>query len=188
MRRTSKRSFLAKKQHNTLQGPVAVAMLCVLPLSKPVQPRSHVNEILRMQYAIHGAPSSRLMEQEVLGRTSFRLFYNRRSVSQSVSVSGPWPDFYYYPTSVHLLMWGVLSDERFNTSKPRPCCNSGGFEPGSGHVGFVVAKVALGEVFSEYFGFPCQALHRLFHTHHHLGLLQYGLSSGHGSTPPSKSQ
>jgi hypothetical protein len=26
----------------------------------------------------------------------------------------------------------------------------------SGHVGFVVDKVALGQVFSEYFGFPCQ--------------------------------
>jgi hypothetical protein len=30
-----------------------------------------------------------------------------------------------------------------------------GFEPGSGHVGFVVDKVALGQVFSEYFGSPC---------------------------------
>jgi hypothetical protein len=38
---------------------------------------------------------------------------------------------------------------------------------GSGHVGFVVDKVALGQVFSEYFGFPCQALCRLLHTHHH---------------------
>jgi hypothetical protein len=29
--------------------------------------------------------------------------------------------------------------------------------------------VALGQVFSEYFGFPCQFLfHRLHHTHHHL--------------------
>jgi hypothetical protein len=26
-----------------------------------------------------------------------------------------------------------------------------------GHVGFVVDKVALGQVFSEYFGFPCQS-------------------------------
>jgi hypothetical protein len=30
-----------------------------------------------------------------------------------------------------------------------------GFEPGSGHVGFVVYKVAREQVFSEYFGFPC---------------------------------
>jgi hypothetical protein len=27
----------------------------------------------------------------------------------------------------------------------------------SDHVGFVVDKVALGQVFSEYFGFPCQS-------------------------------
>jgi hypothetical protein len=31
-----------------------------------------------------------------------------------------------------------------------------GFEPRSGHVGFVVDRVALGQVFSKYFGFPCQ--------------------------------
>jgi hypothetical protein len=50
-----------------------------------------------------------------------------------------------------------------------------GFEPGSGHVGFVVDKVALGQVFSEYFGFPCQfTFYRLLHNHHHhhLGLVQ----------------
>jgi hypothetical protein len=36
-------------------------------------------------------------------------------------------------------------------------------------VGFVVDKVALGQIFSEYFGFPCQFLfHRLLYTHHHL--------------------
>jgi hypothetical protein len=43
-----------------------------------------------------------------------------------------------------------------------------GFEPSSGHVGFVVDKVALGQVFSEYFGFPCQfSFQRLLHIHHH---------------------
>jgi hypothetical protein len=31
-----------------------------------------------------------------------------------------------------------------------------GFEARSGDVGFVVDKVAMGQVFSEYFGFPCQ--------------------------------
>jgi hypothetical protein len=31
-----------------------------------------------------------------------------------------------------------------------------GFEPKPGNVGFVVEKVVLGQVFSEYFGFPCQ--------------------------------
>jgi hypothetical protein len=36
-------------------------------------------------------------------------------------------------------------------------------------VGFVVDKVALGQVFSEYFGSPCQSLfHQLLHNHPHL--------------------
>jgi hypothetical protein len=35
-------------------------------------------------------------------------------------------------------------------------------------VGFVVDKVVLGQVFSEYFGFPCQSLfHQLLHNHPH---------------------
>jgi hypothetical protein len=34
---------------------------------------------------------------------------------------------------------------------------------------FVVDKVALGQVFSEYFGFPCQfSFHQLLHNHPHL--------------------
>jgi hypothetical protein len=33
--------------------------------------------------------------------------------------------------------------------------------------------VALGQVFSMYFGFSCQfSFHRLLHIHHHLGLVQ----------------
>jgi hypothetical protein len=44
-----------------------------------------------------------------------------------------------------------------------------GFEPGSGHVGFVVDKVALGQVFSKYFCFPCQSsFHQLLHNRHHI--------------------
>jgi hypothetical protein len=36
-------------------------------------------------------------------------------------------------------------------------------------VGFVVNKVALGQVFSKHFGFPFQsAFHQLLHNHHHL--------------------
>jgi hypothetical protein len=44
-----------------------------------------------------------------------------------------------------------------------------------GHVRFVVGKVALGEGFSKYLGFPYQfSFHRLLHTHHHHpGLVQY---------------
>jgi hypothetical protein len=44
-----------------------------------------------------------------------------------------------------------------------------GFKPGSIHLGFVVDKVALGQGFSEYFGFPCQSLFRQFlHNQHHV--------------------
>jgi hypothetical protein len=36
-------------------------------------------------------------------------------------------------------------------------------------MGFVVDKVALGPLFSEYFGFPCQSsFHQLLHNHPHL--------------------
>jgi hypothetical protein len=36
-------------------------------------------------------------------------------------------------------------------------------------MGFVDDEVELGQVFSEYFGFPCQfAFHQLLHNHHHL--------------------
>jgi hypothetical protein len=40
-------------------------------------------------------------------------------------------------------------------------------------VGFVVDKAALGQVFSEYFGFPCQSsFHQFLHHHNHPGLAQ----------------
>jgi hypothetical protein len=42
--------------------------------------------------------------------------------------------------------------------------------PRSGQVGFVVDKVALGQVFSEYFGFLCQSLfHQIHHPHSYPG-------------------
>jgi hypothetical protein len=41
------------------------------------------------------------------------------------------------------------------------------------HVGFVVDKAALGQVFSEYFHLPCQSsFHQLLHHHNHQGLAQ----------------
>jgi hypothetical protein len=50
-----------------------------------------------------------------------------------------------------------------------------GFDSGSGQVGFVVDKVVLGQVFSEYFGFPanlysinCSTITLTYH----LGLVQ----------------
>jgi hypothetical protein len=47
----------------------------------------------------------------------------------------------------------IISSE----NEDKRCCSPTVFKPGSGHVGFVVDKVALGQVFSEYFGFPCQS-------------------------------
>jgi hypothetical protein len=41
-------------------------------------------------------------------------------------------------------------------------------------VGFVADKVALGQVFSEYFGFPCQpSFHQILHPYNHPGKVQY---------------
>jgi hypothetical protein len=40
------------------------------------------------------------------------------------------------------------------------------------HVAFVVDKAVLGQVFSEYFCFPCQSFHQFLHHHNHLGLVQ----------------
>jgi hypothetical protein len=69
-----------------------------------------------------------------------------------------------------------------------------GFEPRSGHVGFVVDKVELGQVFSEYFGLPCQfSFHRLLHIHHLLssgsgtkGKFVADVPSGLSLTPPQE--
>jgi hypothetical protein len=64
-----------------------------------------------------------------------------------------------------------------------------GFKLGSGRMGFVVDKVALGRNFSEYFSFSWQFLfHRLLHTHHHLSAgagtrgSAVGLTTGYGSS------
>jgi hypothetical protein len=74
-----------------------------------------------------------------------------------------------------------------------------GFEPSSRHVGFVVEKLALVHVFSEYFDFPCQfSFHRLtllylLHIHHYLssgagiiGQLVADVQSGLSLTPLQK--
>jgi hypothetical protein len=44
-------------------------------------------------------------------------------------------------------------------------------------VGFVLDKVVSGQVFSEYFGFPCQncSFHQLLHHHNHPGQLAESL-------------
>jgi hypothetical protein len=62
-------------------------------------------------------------------------------------------------------------------------------------VEFVVNKVALGQVFSEYFGFPCQfSFLRLLHTHHlssgagTIGQILADVPSGLSFTPPQKTK
>jgi hypothetical protein len=70
-----------------------------------------------------------------------------------------------------------------------------GFKPRSGDVGFMVDKVTLVQVFSEYFGFPCQvSFHQLLHIHHHLssgagtiGRLVADVPSGFSLTLPQES-
>jgi hypothetical protein len=67
-----------------------------------------------------------------------------------------------------------------------------GFEARSGNVGFVVDKVALGQGFSKYFGFPCQfSFHQMLHTHLSsgagtIGQLVADVPSGFSPTPPHK--
>jgi hypothetical protein len=66
----------------------------------------------------------------------------------------------------------------------------------SGHVAFVADKVALGQVFSVYLGFPCQfSFHRLFHIYHPLSCgtgtiwqLVADLPSGLSLTPPKETK
>jgi hypothetical protein len=69
-----------------------------------------------------------------------------------------------------------------------------GFESRSGHVGFVVGKMALGKFFYEYLGFPCQfSFRRLLCIHLHLssgagtiGQLVADVPSGLSLTPPQE--
>jgi hypothetical protein len=62
-------------------------------------------------------------------------------------------------------------------------------------VGFVVDKVALGQVLSDYFGFSCQfSFHQLLHNHHlpsgagTMGQLVADVPSGLSLTPPQVSK
>jgi hypothetical protein len=62
-------------------------------------------------------------------------------------------------------------------------------------VGFVVDKVALAQVFSKYFGFPCQfSFHQLLHIHHlsfgagTVGQTVANIPSGLSLTPPKETK
>jgi hypothetical protein len=69
-----------------------------------------------------------------------------------------------------------------------------GFEPRPVHVGFVVDKVVLRQVFSEYFGFPCQfSFHRLLQARlpfgdGTIGQIVAGVTSGLSLNTPQKSK
>jgi hypothetical protein len=85
--------------------------------------------------------------------------------------------------------WPCRSSRGFPPRRP-------GFEPRPGHVGFVVGKMAVGQFFSEYFGFPCQfSFHRLLQIHHHLssgagtiGQLLADVPSGLSLIPPQETK
>jgi hypothetical protein len=70
------------------------------------------------------------------------------------------------------------------------------FEARSSHVGCVVDKVALGQVFPEYLAFPCQlSFHQLLHIHHNLSSgagtvsqLVADVPSGLSPTPPHETR
>jgi hypothetical protein len=51
----------------------------------------------------------------------------------------------------NFIFWGILRQLMAGFPRRRP-----GFYPTSGHMGFIVGKVALWQDFTEYFGFPCQ--------------------------------
>jgi hypothetical protein len=66
------------------------------------------------------------------------------------------------------------------------------FDPKSGHMGSVVGKIVLGQIFSEYFSFPCQfSFHQMPHPQLHLpsgagtiGQIDADVPSGLSHTPP----
>jgi hypothetical protein len=90
----------------------------------------------------------------------------------------PWWHWIGWSSSNTLRLGGAIAQVVVAGFPPR----RPGFDPGSGQVGFVVDKVALGQVFSEYFGFPCKSsFQQLLHNHPHL-------SSGAGTIGQKRPQ
>jgi hypothetical protein len=88
------------------------------------------------------------------------------------------------------VFWGRAIAQRVSRRLPTAAAR---VDPRSGHVGSVVDTVALGQVLSEYFGFPCQcSFHRLLHTHHlssgagTIGQILADVPSGPSLTPPQE--
>jgi hypothetical protein len=95
-------------------------------------------------------------------------------------------------SSAELVSWPCY---RSGWYSPASHCGGPWLDPRSGHVGFVVDKVAMRQVFSEYFGFPCQSsYHRLLHTHHissgagTIGQLVADVPSALSLTPPQETK
>jgi hypothetical protein len=56
---------------------------------------------------------------------------------------------------------------------------------------FMVDETALGQVFCQYFSFPCQSFNQLLHTHHHhlsIRKIVADVPSGLSLTPPKINQ
>jgi hypothetical protein len=101
------------------------------------------------------------------------------STCKSRRYSSPWPYFLIMiircwlvgkikaQLSLYLLMYqGRAIVQAVSRRLPTAAAR---IRPRSGHVGFVVDKVVLGQVFDEYFGFPCQfSFLLLFHNHHNV--------------------
>jgi hypothetical protein len=68
--------------------------------------------------------------------------------------------------------WKILHAERQGLGRWLPTA-AARVRARSGHLGFVVDIVVLGQVLCEYFGFPCQSsFHQILHPHIHPGLAQ----------------
>jgi hypothetical protein len=97
-----------------------------------------------------------------------RIFGSKRD-----EVTGDWrklhtEELHNAYSSTNIIRKGRAVAQRLDAGFPprRP-----GFVYGQ-HVGFVVDKTALGQVFSGYFRFPCQSFRRFLHYHKHPGLTQ----------------
>jgi hypothetical protein len=87
--------------------------------------------------------------------------------------------------------WGCANAEAVSCRLPTAADQ---FDPRSNHVGFVVDKVAFGQVSTEYFGFPYQfSYHQMLHAHisseaGRIDQLVADVPSGLSLTPPHETK
>jgi hypothetical protein len=89
----------------------------------------------------------------------------------------------------------LITQQYDNHDQLKEHSGSLGSSPGQVIVEFLVDRVALGQVFSEYFGFPCQfSFHQLLHIHYLLsgagtvGQIVTDVPSGFSFTPPQETK